>query len=955
MPAVVAAGIVGKALFITANIIATVALNVGLSKLSQALAGKRKGRFVGAPRDVTVEGTIQPMQMIYGEVVSPGFVANYATSGANNRYLHYVVVYAAHQCEDIIDLWLDGQMVPDADIDGSGNVSTAAFQGEGASRLRVIRHLGTKNQAADSELSGAAIGHWTANHRGAGVAYVHFRLDGSDEAFPNSPRNFRALVRGRRLYDPRKDSTNGGSGSHRRDNATTWEWSRNPALARRDYITGGSRWYDDATPEKRLGFGEPDSRIDDSFTITAANIDDELVTIPDGSGGSTTQPRYTCDVQLSCGETYRENLRILESASVGTTTYVNGRYRIYSGSYDTPEVELTEDDVLGPVVIATHPNGEDLYNFITGTFYDEARDWQLLPFPNITNSSYETADGGQFPRQIELHATRTTYRAQRIGILHLAQSRNKTTVRFERLSPNAMAIAQHETFLVTISEFGWNQKVFRCRDWEFMPDGFIAITAQEESASAYADPTLETYLSGEDGTVDTPQYDLPDTPINFGARAMPEGILFTWDIPIPQRKDQLFRLYEHTAQTPFSSAAEVWSGKTRSVMLERTGYTIRYYWLTAELNGIESSATPAGNGLAASPSIQGFEEEFFDSFEHQDYARFYDLIDGTPTITYPTNGNDGGRVLRAESKAQLVWKKNIVYDPAASYRVTVEARMVTAPSDSTKDNFFAGVRGIAADGVTTINTSGGSSGGLEHYVAASNFDFGSISVGTWRTFVGYLSGTSASPSPAPAPNPSDPMEMYGSGGTVTKFVRPVLVLNVEGGNGIMEVDIFRIEKLVNRGGLVPDSASDPPVTSSPADGSIVYSSATQPTVELPGLNGSAVYTSAVNDAPTKVVVGCTAQARISNTTSGTAVGEARLEFRVLVNGSLVYTRYLALEGYSGGSQYGLLADSMTFNVPAGQQIQAQLIVYRNFLSSGTSPAQTIFWRAASLSLMPLIR
>ena len=593
----VSAGATAAAYFI-ANIIVVTAINYGLTRIQQSLAGKPKLEASSAQRDVTVRGTTEPMQMIYGEVVTPGFIANYATSGANNRYLHFVVVVAAHQCQEISDALLDGQTVPAADIDGSGDVSTAEFQGEGASRLRLVRHLGTKAQTADSELAGTAIGGWSADHRGAGVAWVHVRLDGSDEAFPaGAPTNFRFLTKGRLLYDPRKDSTNGGSGAHRYTDATTWEWSNCEPLCRSDYITGGSRWYDDATPEPRLGFGENPARINWAYVIAAANIADEDVAIP----GSTTQKRYTCDVQLSCGDTYKENLRVIESASVGTTTYVDGQYRIYVGAYDTPsDVAITEDDILGPITVNTHPVGEENYNAVGGTFYDETRDWSKAPFPTVVNSSYAADDGGQKIRTIELHATRTSFRAQRIAILHNALSRDKTTIRFERLSPKAMGIAQHETFPLTISEHGFDETIFRCKEWEFLPDGFVAMTARITSADRYDDPSVGTYATGEEGTVDTPEYDLPVTPIDFEARSMPNGIAFRWKTQVPGRQDQLYRLYEHTAITPFSSATEVWSGKSLAVLLDRADYTTRYYWVTATLNGIESDETPTGDGLAAS-------------------------------------------------------------------------------------------------------------------------------------------------------------------------------------------------------------------------------------------------------------------------------------------------------------------------------------------------------------------
>lgn len=44
------------------------------------------------------------------------------------------------------------------------------------------------------------------------------------------------IWKARLLYDPRKDSTVGGSGSHRANDSTTWEWSDSPALATIDWI-----------------------------------------------------------------------------------------------------------------------------------------------------------------------------------------------------------------------------------------------------------------------------------------------------------------------------------------------------------------------------------------------------------------------------------------------------------------------------------------------------------------------------------------------------------------------------------------------------------------------------------------------------------------------------------------------------------------------------------------------
>lgn len=570
----------------------TMAINYGLSALASSLVGKPNQNRAGPGRDVTVRGTTEPMQMIYGEVRTPGFIAYMGTSGNRNEFLHYVVVWAAHQCDGIAGIWVDSSSATVSLIDGS-MTGDGVYPPGGPAVAYAWHHLGEKNQNADSTLV-SAISAWDSECRGAGLCYTHFRLEYHEGVFANgAPQNFFAYVKGRRLYDPRLDSTNGGSGSHRRDDATTWAHSSNWALCIRDYITGGSRWYDETTPEKRLGFGESDSRIDDSFVISQANVCDESVSIPGG-----TQARYTCDVQLSCGDTFKENLEILKTAAAGNVTYVNGRYRIYAGAYEAPTVALGPDDFVGAVQVTTHPRKEDVYNMITGVFYNEDADWQLSTFPNIANSSYESEDGGQRVRRIELPATRSNYRAQRIAILHLAQSRNKIRISASKLSAKALRIAQWQTFSVTLPEFGWDNKVFRCLNWEWDPSsGFPSIVAREESPSAYVDPDVETYAEPHESTVDTPSYDLPATPINFSVTPRIDGLLFQWEVPAPVNTNQTYHLYEHTSNSPFSSATRIWSGKATSAEVALAYGSTRYYWVTAELNGVESEEAPAGNGI----------------------------------------------------------------------------------------------------------------------------------------------------------------------------------------------------------------------------------------------------------------------------------------------------------------------------------------------------------------------
>lgn len=75
-----------------------------------------------------------------------------------------------------------------------------------------------------------------------------------------------ALVRGRKLYDRRKDSTAGGSGTHLLASPATWEWSDNPALALADFCSNAT-----------YGAG---TAVDWSTVPAAANACDALVGAP---------------------------------------------------------------------------------------------------------------------------------------------------------------------------------------------------------------------------------------------------------------------------------------------------------------------------------------------------------------------------------------------------------------------------------------------------------------------------------------------------------------------------------------------------------------------------------------------------------------------------------------------------------------------------------------------------
>ena len=106
---------------------------------------------------------------------------------------------------------------------------------------RIRPYLGTTTQNIGSALASEYPGKITSTDKFAGIACAVVDIDYDPDVYPQGRPNVTALLRGAKVYDPRKDSTqSGGSGAHRAADATTWEFSENPALHALHYARAAS-------------------------------------------------------------------------------------------------------------------------------------------------------------------------------------------------------------------------------------------------------------------------------------------------------------------------------------------------------------------------------------------------------------------------------------------------------------------------------------------------------------------------------------------------------------------------------------------------------------------------------------------------------------------------------------------------------------------------------------------
>jgi hypothetical protein len=584
-------------------IVVDVVINFAIGKLAQLLASQQ-----GLPQNIqtiTIRGTIQPLSIIYGQVATSGVIVWEGTSGDHNQYLWYVIALAGHQCEAITDVWLDSQVIRDASIDPStGQVTDVSWGG----KLYIWRYLGASSDTGIAALLSSnnvppfQSAAFSNSFHGVGVAKIVVRCEADSMIFPNgAPQTIRALVKGKRVYDPRLDSTNGGSGSQRVDHPGTWTWSANPALCLADYFHGGSIFFDQATALATLGMGLTTDRVDWSFAAAAANVCDETVSVPSG-----TQARYALGLVLSAGDTHGTNVDKILATMIGQRIWVSGKYRIYAGAYDEPSCSIDDDDLTADGYSVQGASSQsDLYNTVSGTYYDPSRDWQQEPCAARTQDEYIAEDGGTLLKNIALDGITDEYRAQRISNVTANLSRNQITVALN-LKLSGAKLAPWETFNLTLQEEGWTDKVFRALEISAdLGARRLQVSGKEENPGAYDDLAVADYAAVGDAAP-TSSIERPSPPISLTAISAVGAVVLQWTASIYFPSGSSYEVYEGTAASPFSAASKIATGTVTTLVIPKSDTTTRYYWVLARsAQGQASDVDPTSNGVPGQASKVG--------------------------------------------------------------------------------------------------------------------------------------------------------------------------------------------------------------------------------------------------------------------------------------------------------------------------------------------------------------
>ncbi|MDR6431000.1 phage tail protein [Brucella pseudogrignonensis] len=255
-----------------------------------------------------------------------------------NHIVQDVFKLSDFRCLELLRVQMDGEwksLSPDQQGDEGRIYGQRILGVKDGGQCFVRFYQGTLDQTADPALIAYAnpAGRWTSAHRGAGMCYAIVTTMTDVDNLTSVP-SLMFEVRGAPLYDPRKDSSVGGFGSHRWNDQSTWEFSNNNAVMMYNLERGLFNG-----TEKIIGRGVAASLLPLSEWFTAMNICDE--TMPDGS------KRYTAALIASSGDgvTHETNMTPLREACAGSwIEAVSGEYPLV-GANQAIVATITDDDI----------------------------------------------------------------------------------------------------------------------------------------------------------------------------------------------------------------------------------------------------------------------------------------------------------------------------------------------------------------------------------------------------------------------------------------------------------------------------------------------------------------------------------------------------------------------------------------------------------------------------------
>lgn len=539
--------------------------------------------------------------------------------------------------DDHLAVRADGVVTDRFSVAGGFWIGPGSQTGENGETPNIdyAKHLGARNQTVDAKLNAEFPTVYDTNHAAKGIAYLLLVFRYKKDMFPGKTTPAVTVrVDGRVVWDPRL----GVSSS-----PANWALSDNPALCLLDYLL-----------DPISGPGVLEAKIDTAPFIAMANYCDEMVSVPDDLGGSTTQKRFRARGVVDTGRPIHDNIAELLTTCRGDLVYQAGTYRLHirrdvgTGPFGT--ITLTALDYIldEPDWEWTARGSDSRFNVVKAKYIDPDHQDQPLEaqWPEPGANSYLAADNG-IPSilSVDLPYTMNYHMAKQIAMTLLKESREGIGVALT-CTEAALTLQVGDVVTVTHDTPGWSAKPFWVRAIVINPDATVRLALLEYQPNVYSydalsdKPTFpDTVLT--DGLTIAPPTGL--TLVSDGTTALVRGdgsvverIKATWTRSADPRVDYTEVQAKKTSDTAWDTFGRVdeaidqllfipevvkgesWDVRIRAVTVDLAVSV----WVTGTIVvGSKSTAPGAPTGLAGTFSRDGISLKW-DKHADIDFAAF---------------------------------------------------------------------------------------------------------------------------------------------------------------------------------------------------------------------------------------------------------------------------------------------------------------------------------------------
>lgn len=430
--------------------------------------------------EMTLQLGEQPRSAFFGEGFTAGSLVDGFDYGGKygTDWEVLVIRLADHKCEGLTGFYVNDVYVP---YTGDGNYPQ--FDDH---HFSLWFRPDTSTQALPSVVTTHGPG-WTSADVGRSgcdvvVAYLADAPDAKHPAWPGGRPRFGFVLKGKHCYDPRLDSTVGGSGSHRWDDPATWEWSDNAAVCRYNWVRGIFANDDVSDPRQLLvGRGLTAEEAPPANIFAAANLCDELV---DGA------PRYRVAGPVYADQEYIDVEEMFALACGGSVVTREGSVELEPGAAKSIVATITDKDLLIGSRVGWNwqilsEAAAEWVNTIVARYVEPSQKWSDHAAPVVRSSADILSDGR--PREATLSMRLVRYQAQALRVAEinrrLGRLFGRATItlgpRFCELEDGDWIQWQSDLYNFTL--------VFRIEAYQIDGKWQITLTLREIAASVYGD------------------------------------------------------------------------------------------------------------------------------------------------------------------------------------------------------------------------------------------------------------------------------------------------------------------------------------------------------------------------------------------------------------------------------------------------------------------------------------